>query len=132
MKTIIMKKRTLPIFGMFFILAGCIVPISVTERTYVNYKKQDKDTIISYQMPVIEPTATTKQEQTKGDVTITAEIVPFTVARAEHEERALTYSETFTYDVYEVRSAPSYSITPNDVELKILVRNNSVKVLRLS
>lgn len=129
-------KQHLPAFAFTAILialiAGCTVtPVSQTTTSYVQFKKTEKDTAMSYILPVIEPTVTTKQSQTKGDITITAELVPFTVTQSFNQTRALTYSDKSSYDIYEVTNTPVYSITPNQVQFKIRVRNNSVKVLRL-
>lgn len=107
------------------VFSACIVPLSNTELTYSKYKKEDKDTTISYTLPVVSPTATTKQEQTQGDITITAEVEPFTTSRSVDQSRTVTFSEKKNYDEYEVVTVPHYTVTPEIVRFNLRIRNHN-------
>src|SRR5260221_10851755 len=92
-----LKKYTYILISTGFFAIGCsssLTPISETKATYVDTKKADKKVNISYSIPVITPTTTTKQQQTKGGVTISAEIVPFVATREVKSKPNVTY-----YDV---------------------------------
>lgn len=103
--------------------------------TYIQVpKKTSKDTVIEYMLPVIQPTGKTQQLQEKGGVTITAEIVPFTVMRGERMNKNITYADPNKngYDIYEVSNVPYYTISPEKVMFKIRIRNNEQVPLKLS
>lgn len=109
-------------------LFGCGVQrISNTQTTYVETKRSAQDTTIVYAVPLIRPTATTRQTQDIGDVTISADIVPFTISRTETERRTISVADPSKpgYDVYEIAAVPKYAVTPEIVRFNLRIRDRN-------
>lgn len=137
------RKRRLPILlaslSTLLFMAGCITQISSSQTAYlVAPHRQPKDTLVTYMLPDIRPTSTTKQVQTKGGVTITAEIMPFTVDSTPRQVRSIIAADPHMpgYDQYEIANIPYYrpatEHTKHDVEFRLRIRNNEEVPLRLS
>lgn len=108
--------------------------MSSTQKTYYETKKPDENISVSYRLPVIKPTAKTTQSQTKGGVIISAEIIPFKAVRNVKQEKTVTYADVTKagYDNYEISSTPYYTVTPENIQFKIRIRNNEQVPLKLS
>lgn len=134
-----MKKIKLiqTIYGLSMLFAGCdtVQRLHTTQRTYVDTQKHSAvDTTISFTLPSVKPAAKTTHSVTKGGVTISTEIIPFTLERLNKESRTITYADPGKpgYDVYEVANTPHYKVTPEDINFKIRIRNNESVPLKLS
>jgi hypothetical protein len=122
---------TLIVFGLLFCASASVKQISTTEKTYADTKKKSGTITVSYNLPVITPTADTKQTQTKGTVTVSCEIIPITVAMKDNVERKIADSDQPGYDVYEVSHVPSPVITPDRFKLNIKIKNNGDRILKV-
>ncbi len=105
-----------------------------TITTYQETKKKDENIKVSYILPSIKVTGKTTQAQTKGGVTISTEIIPFSANRLIKQEKNYTYSDNKKpgYDIQEISNTPYYTVTPDDIQFKIRIRNNEQVPLRLS
>lgn len=126
---------TLCIFAALFYASSTPQQLRYVEQTYAQPedRKDYTDTTIMYQSPVITLDATTPQTQKKGGVSITCELVPITV------NKGSVTSETYLYrnpskphmDIKQVAYKPSYSLTPESIQLKLTINNNQSRVLKL-
>ncbi len=139
MKMTQLSRLCISTIVFLLVLAGCIQRISKTETTYVLMPhKQPKDTIITYLLPDIHPTVTTKQMQTKGGVSISAEIIPFRVDSGTTPRSTIINADPKMpgYDVSEVAHIPHYTLSTDNkthnIEFRLRIRNNEDVPLRLS
>jgi len=124
------------IFSALFIASSSgVQKMSTTEKTYYETKKPPENITVSYQLPVIKPMAKTPQTQTKGSVTISIEIVPFTVDRMVKQDKTIAPADPTQrgYDIFEVANNPSYKVLPEAIQFIMKIRNaNSDVPLHLS
>lgn len=131
-----MKNFLLKIFLLLSVLvyAGCgVVKQTQIERTYVNTQKVPTDTSITVMVPKIGLISGTHQQQKKGDVMVSCELIPLDINRIESTEESVTYLDPKKpdYDVYEIIIKPIYEIVPNEINFKLKIRNNQDRVLKL-
>lgn len=122
-----MKKTTLLLFTAAIVAACGVRKHQFTNTSYADVKPRTEDsTTIRYTVPNITPTGKTVQAQTKGGVTISVEVLPFTVTNKGKRTRNLVSSDPAKpgYDRYEIATVPDYQVTPERVTLKIRIRNN--------
>lgn len=125
----------LVVFASLFIASSKgIQKFSRTEITYLETKKQAENIAVSYKLPVIKTTGKTTQSQTKGGVIISAEIVPFTASRMVKQDKTIAPADPNKpgYDSYEVANTPYYTISPEDIQFNVRIRNNEAVPLKLS
>ncbi|MFH1528396.1 MAG: hypothetical protein ABIG69_17460 [Bacteroidota bacterium] len=134
MKKYLYSTITLIMFALLLWSCASVQKFSRTDKTYYETKKQDENITVSYRLPVIKPTAKTTQSQTKGGVIISAEIVPFKAIRDVKQDKSVTYADATQpgYDNYEVSNIPYYTVTPENIQFKIRIRNNEQVPLKLS
>lgn len=114
---------------------SCGPQLTVVKKTvYSKTQKTDKKVTLSYILPDIKTAANTKQSQTKGGITITTEIVPFSVDRRVDSKEEYTYSDNNKphMDVIEVTNTPYYVVSPDKIQFKIRIRNEEKVPLKLS
>ncbi len=121
------------VFAVLFQACG-VGKHTIIEKKYQDIRKKDKDITVSYKLPVIKTTGGTTQQQTKGGVTISVEIVPFKATRNVNRNEKATYADPNLtgYDNYEISNTPSYTVTPKNIQFKIRIRNNEQVPLKLS
>ncbi len=122
------------IFLFILGLIGCgVSKKTLVQRTYVDTKKKPKDIEISLQVPTIKLNEGTTQLQKKEGVTVSCEIVPLDIIRAEETEENVADldPQSSGYDVFEIVKKPKYIITPDEVDFIIKIRNNQDRVLKL-
>lgn len=127
----IYSALTLIVFALLYLgSASNVVKTSTTEKTYYETKKPNENIIVSYELPVIKPMTKTPQTQTKGSVTISIEIVPFTAVYNVKQNKTVTYADATKpgYDNYEVVSIPEYKITPEAIQFIMKIRNSNADV----
>lgn len=116
-----------------FIITACILSAcgvhkkQFTTTIYEQVTPKDPTPVtVSYTIPSVIPTGKTQQTQTKGGVTISVEIEPFTVSNRRKESRTVAVADPARqgFDRYEVSSAPEFSVSPDRVKFKIRIRNN--------
>jgi hypothetical protein len=136
MKTKLYISSLLVLFVCAIIFSSCatVQKYGETEKTYYEIKKPDENISVSYRLPVINSTGKTTQLQTKGGVTISAEIVPFSAIRKIKQEKTVTYADPNMpgYDNFEITNTPYYLIAPENIQFRIRIRNNEQVPLRLS
>ncbi len=131
-------KRLLPstiILSLLLLLGSCTVQqLSYTQKTYQNTQKSDETVQVQYTLPVVKPAAKTTQEQTKGGVTISVEVLSFSAHLMEEEEENVAYKipAQADYDVFEIRKTPYYRVSPENIRFKIRIRNREDVPLKLS
>jgi hypothetical protein len=134
-------KLTRPLYSVptliaFALIIGCVSvqQLRKTDVTYAETNKPPENITISYALPVIKATAKTTQMQTKGGVTITVEIVPFNATLGVKQVKTIGYADPKKsgYDVYEVSNTPTYSVTPENIQFNIRIKNNEAVPLKLS
>ena len=127
---------SLAVFAFLF-WASATKQVQIFTTTVKQYedieRKTEKDTALSYVIPDITPTADTKLMIQKGDVTISCEIMPFNTENAYTESMINWWADPAQpdYDVIQVRKAPKIKVTPNNVQFKLRIKNNSTHVLKL-
>ena len=133
-KSLIYSALILFVFSILLIACMGVRQISTTETTYADTHKQTENVSVSYKLPVIKPTGKTTQSQSKGGVVITAEIVPFSANLGFNQNKQISYADPNQpgYDVYEISNTPYYTVTPNNIQFKIRIRNNEQVPLKLS
>lgn len=107
----------------------------MTETNYSDSRKESEQIACTYKLPIIKPTGKTTQLQTKGGVTITTEIIPFTATMSTEHERSYTYlypGIPSGYDAVEIINTPHYEVDPSNIAFKIRIRNNESVPLKLS
>jgi hypothetical protein len=126
--------NTFSILLSLILIACAVQKFSIEEKKYSDIKKQDENITVSYKLPVIKATGKTTQSQTKGGVIISTEIIPFNAIRDVKQDKAVTYADPNQpgYDNYEVSNTPYYTVTPENIQFKIRIRNNEQVPLRLS
>ncbi len=131
-----MKTKQFSILLLAILLVACfpVQKTSVTSKTYADTHKSSEKITVSYKLPVIKSTGKTTQSQTKGGVIISVEIIPFTANQNIKQDKTITYADhdKSGYDVYEVSNTPYYSVSPNNIQFKIRIRNNEQVPLKLS
>ncbi len=125
---------TIIVFASLFFACMPVHKVSRTEKIYYETTKQNENTTVSYKLPVIKSTGKTTQSQTKGGVIISAEIVSFTTVRNVNETKTITYADASKpgYDIYEVLKTPYYTVSPENIQFKVRIRNNEQVPLKLS
>ncbi len=120
--------------GLFFASSSGKVATSETVKTYEDVKKRDSEPYtLSYELPIITPTNGTIQTQKKGGVTITCEVVPFDVSILDQEKKGVFYADPKMpgYDVFEVSHTPVAVVKPENFLLKIKIKNNQERILKI-
>lgn len=125
---------TLLAFGFIFYASQSVRHITKDANSYASVSKPEKkDTTVSYTLPLISLIENTRQEQSKGGITITCEIVPFTVTR-----ESKTASEVFWadpskpgYDVWQSAQLPYYDVSPNQFKLNLKIKNKQAHLLKM-
>lgn len=125
------------LFLIIIFISACskhVARISRTENIYPDTHRKSENTTVSYTLPIIKSTGKTEQTQSKGGVTISAEITPFTATRGVKQDRKISYADNSQtgYDIYEVSNTPEYQVAPEDINFKIRIRNNEAVPLKLS
>ncbi len=130
MKNNLYSVLTLIVFAILFWACAPVQKISRTEKTYSETKKQDENITVSYQLPVVKPMTKTPQTQTKGSVTISIEIAPFTATRNVKQDKTVTYADATKpgYDNYEISNIPEYKISPEAIQFNMKIRNANADV----
>ena len=120
------------LFSVLFV--ATVTEKTIVEQTYRKTQKEPEAVKVSYTLPTIKPTGKTTQSQTKGGVTISAEIVPFRADKKVRQTRDVTYADPnkVGFDMYEISQVPSYVVTPNEIQFNIRIRNNEQVPLKLS
>lgn len=131
-------QESLIVFLSSLLVLGCapiMQPISKLEITYseIGNRKTGKDTIVTYQDPVITLLGVAEQAQTKGGVTITCTIVPFSLDKKESVTEIPFYRSPSKsdYDVIETKRTSDYSISPDEVLITVQIKNNQSHVLKM-
>jgi hypothetical protein len=111
--------------------------LSKTETFYKDTHKGPEKIMVSNNIPIITPTSTTNQMQSKGGVIISVEIVPFKVENSSKGDSIITYAdpEKRGFDIYEVRNTPISKINcegDDQIKFRIRIRNNEQVPLILS
>jgi hypothetical protein len=135
MKNNIYSVITLLLFAGLFLASSSGKETTVsTVKTYEEVKKRDLEPFtLSYELPVITPTNGTIQTQKKGGVTITCEVIPFDVSVQENVKTEIFYADPKMpgYDVFEVSHTPFAVVKPENFLLKIKIKNNQERILKI-
>ncbi len=105
-----------------------------TENTYEETKKKESEPfLLTYDLPIITPTAQTTQTQKKGGVTVTCEIVPFNISVKDKAEREVYYADPTQpgYDVFQTKHTPVAEFYPEHFKLNIKIKNNQERILKV-
>ena len=125
----IIKSTILCLLGIT--LTQC-VPTRETKTFYRSVEKEPRETMVSYDLPMVEPAAQTKQMQTKGDITISVEVARFEANRRVNTTERIVPSDDPEFDNYETEKMPIYDIYPDRFRFKIRIKNGQDRILKLS
>lgn len=122
------------IYATFFWASSTPSKLTQTLSTYEDVKKKEAEPYnLIYNLPTITPTNDTKQTQTKGGVTITCEIIPFSATIDEDIQQKVFFADPTMpgYDVFEVTHTPKAKIRPDNFQLNIKIKNNQERILKV-
>lgn len=133
-----MKKTftilTVLIYCALFYASKSVSKISKDVKTYSNVSKIDKkDTTVSVSYPILLPINNTKQELTKGGVTVSCEIVPFDINKTTNQNREIFYADPSKpgFDIYQTANIPAFSVTPDRVSFNLKIKNKQSHLLKM-
>lgn len=131
----LLSISTLAFFAFLFYASASPDYLRYVETTFAESEArvESKDTVITYQNPIISLEDNTKQTQKIGGVTITCEAVPFMINKLDKTTDNYLYRDPArpNLDVKRVTHRPEYSFNPNEIQLKVTINNNQGRVLKL-
>jgi len=134
MKKNILSLIALSIFAFMFWASSTPEKLTKTISSYEEVTKKETETVtLSYEIPVITPSAETKQTQTKGGVTITCEVIPYELTIKDEISQNPFFADPNMrgYDIFEVSHTPKPMVSPDDFELNIKIKNNQERILKV-
>lgn len=124
----------LVIFSFLFFASNSVKRLTYDANTYVNVSRADhKDTTVTYTIPSINLIENTKQEQTKGGITITCQIVPFVVNKETSTVSSVFWADPAKpgYDVFQTALLPYYTVSPNQLKFNLKIKNKQDHLLKM-
>ncbi|MEZ4942163.1 MAG: hypothetical protein R3D58_14895 [Saprospiraceae bacterium] len=139
----VLSAFTTLVFAFLFFASVSQKPVQRIVNHQVVYEKPVRSTDptpceTSYELPVLVAVEQTKQNQTKGGVTVSCEITPFEVVKLIDEEKELVTADPDKpgYDIYKVASKPRFKVQSaydksEHIWFNIRIKNNQDRILKL-
>ena len=117
-------------FILVLLVIGC-TPSRIYKTTYESVEKKSKMQTEQVKTATVSPLKETPQLQKEGSVSISAEIVRFSLNTATKSVKRLVASDNVEFDKYEISERPAYTITPENIVFNIRVMNGGKRILKL-